>query len=236
LDVAECGLRRLVGRVALALVLGAAAFLAGPVLCNAVARVTGHAEPSPWRLVVTLVISVGLLALLSRGRLSAYGFRVPGEFSLPRLAILSVAVAGVTFFAMRLASGSGGGGIAPRPMLYHVAFSWLLASVAEEVLSRGLVQGILTPLGSRGVTVKGVRLSLPVIGAAAFFGATHLIMGSSGIRISTVAVVVPGAFVLGLVAGYYRELTGSLLPAVLAHLLANMTGTLLASASAVWLE
>lgn len=232
MDVVVHGSERAAGRVALAVALGAAAFLAGPVLCNA----AGCTEPSPWRLVVTLLISVGLLALLSRGRLSAYGFRVPGEFSLPRLAILSVAVAGVTFFAMRLASGSGGGGIAPRSMLYHVAFSWLLASVAEEVLSRGLVQGILAPLGSRGLTVRGVRLSLPVIGAAAFFGATHLIMGSSGIRISTVAVVIPGAFVLGLVAGYYRESTGSLVPAVLAHLLANMTGTLLSSVWTSWLE
>jgi membrane protease YdiL (CAAX protease family) len=46
----------------------------------------------------------------------------------------------------------------------------------------------------------------------------------------------PGAFVRGLVAGYYRESTGSLVPAVLAHLLANMTGTLLSSVWTSWLE
>jgi membrane protease YdiL (CAAX protease family) len=61
-------------------------------------------------------------------------------------------------------------------------------------------------------------------------------MGRAGIRISTVAGVMPGAFVRGLVAGYYRESTGSLVPAVLAHLLANMTGTLLSSVWTSWLE
>ena len=41
-----------------------------------------------------------------------------------------------------------------------------------------------------------------------------------------VIAIVAFAFILGLVAGYYREKTESLIPAILVHMFANIGGSL----------
>ena len=98
---------------------------------------------------------------------------------------------------------------------------WLLASTSEEMLFRGLVLGSLSPLSHRAWTVRRCRISLPVAIAAVLFGLVHLGL----MRVAAapmVALIVVTATVAGLVAGYYREKTGSLVPAVAAHMTFNV--------------
>ena len=71
-------------------------------------------------------------------------------------------------------------------------------------------------------------LSLPVLAAAVFFSAMHLMLLTMHVDLVTVLVIVLVALLLGLLAGYYRERSGSLIPAIVAHTLANLTGTILA--------
>jgi membrane protease YdiL (CAAX protease family) len=47
-----------------------------------------------------------------------------------------------------------------------------------------------------------------------------------GVPASTVLLIVGFALLLGIIAGFYREASGSLVPAVLAHATANATGAL----------
>jgi membrane protease YdiL (CAAX protease family) len=65
---------------------------------------------------------------------------------------------------------------------------------------------------------------MPVVVSGLFFGAMHLtlirLIGPGAIPI------VLAATYLGLVAAYYREKTGSLLPAYILHVLFNIAGTL----------
>jgi membrane protease YdiL (CAAX protease family) len=63
-----------------------------------------------------------------------------------------------------------------------------------------------------------------VIISGLFFGAMHVVlipfMGPAAFPLIVLAVF------LGLVAGYYRERTGSLLPAIIVHSLFNIGGSL----------
>jgi membrane protease YdiL (CAAX protease family) len=111
--------------------------------------------------------------------------------------------------------------------LQQVALVWIYASVAEEVLTRGLVQSFLKPVAYRGLTLRRLRLSLPVLVSALFFGAMHLMLLTLGIPLAGVLLIVTFACAVGLVAGYYREQTGSLAPAILTHGFANATGSVL---------
>jgi membrane protease YdiL (CAAX protease family) len=103
---------------------------------------------------------------------------------------------------------------------------WILASVAEEILVRGYVQSYLAPLMDRGFTVFRLRISLPVILSAVFFAAMHLILLTTGTSLLTTHIIVVFAFFLGLIAAYQRERTGSILPAITAHVSFNMGGVI----------
>ena len=98
---------------------------------------------------------------------------------------------------------------------------WLLASTAEEMLFRGLLLGALSPLSRRAWTVGRCRISLPVAIAAVLFGLVHLGL-MRVMAVPMVVLIVVMATVAGLVAGYYREKTGSLVPAIAAHFTFNV--------------
>jgi len=70
---------------------------------------------------------------------------------------------------------------------------------------------------------------MPVIIAALLFGLVHLGLLTMKVEAKYVLVIVAGAVVVGLVAGFFREKTGSLWPAVAVHALFNITGSGMAS-------
>jgi membrane protease YdiL (CAAX protease family)/Tfp pilus assembly protein PilF len=76
------------------------------------------------------------------------------------------------------------------------------APFLEELLFRGMLQRVL---------INGIGTHLGVVAAAVLFGAMHL--GEP--------LTVPPLIVLGLAAGWLREASGSLWPAVLLHMLNN---------------
>lgn len=174
-----------------------------------------------------LAVSVALMLGLSKGKLGEYGFRMPttAQFKSAFVfgSIVAVAVQVVLAVMWRLLPTSGGHpGVAGSSFLQIVITVWVIASICEEVFLRGLIQGFLMPLKDLGKTLFGLRLSLPVITAALLFGAMHIMLLTMGADGSLVTGIVVSATVLGLVAGYYRERTGSLIPAILIHMLFNV--------------
>ena len=173
--------------------------------------------------------SLALAAGLSGGELSKFGFRMARRGQLSR-ALASGAMAAVAIHALRMGISSVLPDVGGHPSVAGASFThivitiWILASVSEEVLHRGLIQSFLDPLRSRGLTLPGVRLSLPVVAGAVLFGAMHIMLLTLGASAVYVGLVVGSAIVLGLFAGYWREKTGSLVPAVLIHVLFNVTG------------
>jgi membrane protease YdiL (CAAX protease family) len=102
-----------------------------------------------------------------------------------------------------------------RPWMIFVYFV-LAAPVQEELIFRGLLQTTIARVASKLAIFWAVHF--PVVFVAVLFGLIHL---NSGV------VVAASAFLLGLIAGEFRRMSGSLLPAVLFHALLN-------AAAAVW--
>ena len=107
-----------------------------------------------------------------------------------------------------------------------VLFVWIIASICEEVFYRGLLQGVLDPLRKYGVRVLGVRFTAPVALCAVAFGLGHLCLRGMVPTPMLIAILI-STTALGFIAGYFREKTGSLVPAIAAHMTFNVVGTLM---------
>ncbi len=171
-----------------------------------------------------LALSVAGMWLLSKGRMELFGFtKGTYEFS-PRIlmwalptAVLSVAS------AFAAPEGRGTGELGELTKLQMVVFIWVYASISEELLTRGLLQTLLS--GSSRSSAPATRgLSMPVLVSGLFFGSMHLVLVKS-MGAAAVPVILMVVF-LGLIAARYRERTGSLLPAIIVHALFNIGGML----------
>jgi membrane protease YdiL (CAAX protease family) len=169
------------------------------------------------------IVSVSAIVLLTRGKMAEYGLS-RGEFRLTGKIFLWVIPTAILSVLGFIASRSGapvkpGLGLSP---IQSIIFVWIYASVSEEIFTRGLLQSFLSPLAHYGLNLsKNLRLSLPVLFSGLYFGLMHVVainkMGPPVIVLTTL---------LGLVAGYYREKTESLMPAIIIHALFNIGGML----------
>lgn len=169
-----------------------------------------------------LIVSTLLILVLSRGNISRYGFKIGRKFQLSRIIMLGLVV-GI--------GGTLAGSVIPDRIPIELDYGsfinliigvWILASIAEEVFTRGLIQGFLDPLSRFGFSLWGLRISIPVLMSGLFFGLMHLGILSTGADLLSVATIVIFAFILGIIAGYYREKSESLIPAIFIHMCGNV--------------
>jgi membrane protease YdiL (CAAX protease family) len=205
------------------------------VVAGSVSQGIGKAIPDAWPdktwtttsifQILMAALAVGIMLIAGHGRLAAFGFRRGSHFPWRPVALSVFIVEGIIFLAFLPFPQKGPGHFAGDfSFLQTVVGVWLIASTCEEVLSRGLVMGLLEPLAGKGVRVFRVVLSVPVITAALLFSAMHVPLLVMGIdRVSGIQILFATA-ALGIIAGYYRERSGSLIPAILAHMLANIFG------------
>jgi membrane protease YdiL (CAAX protease family) len=191
---------------------------------------TQLSESYPWIPIThtgMLLASLILICLLSKGKVSTYGLKGIRLKALVRPTVVAL-VFGIIITALgELLPMTGFEFMEDFTLLQIILFVWIYASVSEELLTRGLLQGFLRPLDKYGLTVFNFYMSVPVLVAALFFGLMHLgllTMGASG---SAVLVVVLSGIILGVIAGYYRERTESIVPAIVVHALFNICGTVI---------
>jgi membrane protease YdiL (CAAX protease family) len=179
--------------------------------------------------ITLLVISLILIYIFSKGNLSTYGFKSikikqlikPVLISIPTVFLLMV-MAGLVIGI----SGSipeGGNATMKGGMLKTIISVWLIASTCEEIFYRGLILSFLASLKKYGFKLFRSHISVPVTVSALGFGLGHLCLLN---RMNSVIVInlVILAIALGFIAGYYREKTGSLIPAIAAHMTFNIVG------------
>jgi len=171
---------------------------------------------------VMLTVSVGLMWVLTKGRLDLCGFtRGTYRFRLPILLwVLPTAILS-TLSAIAAPSGEALEGPINLTKPQMILFVWVYASVSEESLARGLLQTLLSK-GAEAGARPSRRLSMPVVLSGLFFGSMHVMLVKS-MGPAAVPVILLAVF-LGLVAARYRERTGSLFPAVIVHTLFNIGG------------
>ena len=169
------------------------------------------------------LLSILIIIILTKGKIGEYGF-TRGKFRLTGkifLWVIPTAVLSVMgFFASQ--AGQNVKEVLEFSYLEDIVFVWIYASICEEVFTRGLLQSFLSPLAGYGIRLsKGLRLSLPVLFSGLFFGMMHIVAID---RIGPPVIVLTSA--LGIIAGYYREKTESLIPAIIIHALFNVGGML----------
>ncbi len=213
-------------RISLALIMGAVIAVVSISVPGLLAMPSDSLVPSSFIThTIMLVTSLLIIWFLSRRELSSYGFK-RGFFRMTPTILLWMIPTSVLSVLQFVASRSG----APTQDMVNltrvqvVLFIWIYASVGEEIFVRGLLQGYLAPLERYRITLVGKSLSVPVLFCALFFGAMHVVLWP---KMGPLALVPMGlAALLGVVTGYYREKTGSLVPAILIHGLFNVGGTL----------
>lgn len=98
------------------------------------------------------------------------------------------------------------------------------SSFAEEILIRGFVQSYLKPFEQQKIKFLKVQLSVPVITCALVFAGMHLSLLFTAADYYTVVFTVITTFLLGLLAGVYREKYNSITPAIITHMSFNVGG------------
>ena len=208
-------------------------YLLGVYLIPEVGFIAGLVEGTGWlsngeiSQVSFLILSLILILRLPGGDRDRYGFRGARLGALVTPVGLGILVS-IGFFILNivislfagLPGSPGSGSVADKSLLNFILTVVILASICEEIFTRGLVQGFLSPLKDHPFRLFGL-LSLPVTIAGFLFGLGHLcLLRAMGPRM--VILIVISASALGLIAGHYREKSGSLLPAVAVHMTFNI--------------
>jgi len=218
-------------RVPLGFLLGLVVFaIAGPTSRLPDRLLQSGPDVDPWLSTLTFQITMGIVAVLimliiGRGNLRRFGFQRGSQWRLVRVALIVLAAELLISLAFLPF---------PKPGPDHFAadFTWwqtligvlIVASTLEEVVARGLVQTIVDPLRNHGLHIGRLNLSVPVLTGAVYFSAMHIPLLVMGIDTVQGIHILCSTFALGLIAGYFRESSGSLIPAVIAHMLANVYG------------
>jgi membrane protease YdiL (CAAX protease family) len=172
-----------------------------------------------------LIVSFLMIAVILRGDFHRCGFTF-GTYRFKATILLWFLLGTLGSLSAELL---GGNGIKPAGNLTHpqiIMLAWIYASIVEEIVYRGLILSFLSPLSAIRIKIGKIYLSLPVLICGLFFGAMHLLLLTAGVPIKTLCILIPFGIICGCVSGYYKETTGSIIPAVVVHSLFNIGGNL----------
>lgn len=170
-----------------------------------------------------LIFSIVFSLIFAKGKLTEYGFKIPKQGFYIRIVLIILIIEIISSIGLSFFTIVGEEHFVADYTFLRTVFSvWLLASISEEIFTRGFIQSYLQSLSNFGLRIKSVFISLPVIVSATLFMSMHIFLIFEDIDNVLFVYVLLSTFVLGIIAGYYREKTGSLLPAILAHMCANI--------------
>ncbi|HDD64187.1 MAG TPA: CPBP family intramembrane metalloprotease, partial [Thermoprotei archaeon] len=145
--------------------------------------------------------------------LADYGFK-----SANRKILLSIPISLIFSFPLAIVSMYLSENYTPPIALEDIRIMLLLAIVVspigEEVLFRGFIEGYLLKH-----TDRWIAIAMPAL----LFSAMHIVPYISA-PLPALLLTLLGAFILGMLAGYYRAVYGSLIPAVIVHSVFNLSG------------
>jgi CAAX protease family protein len=212
-------------RVFAVILMAAFIFILAGSISDVLARLTNFPEALEEGYFGLLLIVFSVLASLifSKGNLSTFGFIISNKGYYGRVILIILTIEIISSVILSFVTISGEEHFVANYSLLRTIYSvWIIASISEEVLTRGFIQGYLQALSSSGIRIGKFFISLPVIVGAFFFMSMHIFIILEGIDHNLFIYILISTFILGIVAGYFREKTGSLLPAILAHMCSNI--------------
>jgi membrane protease YdiL (CAAX protease family) len=181
-----------------------------------------------------LTLSLLAIAVLGKRRFSDYGFRLPATEYLSSAALArwvfvglaAMAVGAVATLAILLTGAKGNPIAGQLTFPQIILFVWVFSSVIEEVFTRGFLQSHVAGAVGSSARIPVLRVDLPTFISALFFACMHLVLLMSGADFKSTVIILLFTFSLGLLAGHQRARTGSLVPAIAVHVLANIGGVI----------
>jgi membrane protease YdiL (CAAX protease family) len=177
---------------------------------------------------IVLCLSFLVIFLISSGLLHPWGFQLPSMEDVVLLGTIGLITAIVVVILSEHFSPTPKDMNPPSDPKGRITFFViivLLASLSEEMLFRGLLQNILDNSLLIALDLGWLVITGGAIVSAIVFGIIHAApakqMGAS------VAVLVLSASILGLIAGIFLSLSGSLLLPIIVHIEFNLTGFIL---------
>ena len=178
-----------------------------------------------------VVFSITAMLLTPKMKLSDFGLKLPKKISYLKLTWQTVAltigggiVYGLLFmgllpnlFGVTNEMGFPDSG----SFLKTIIVVWLWSSICEEIFNRGLIQSLLNVFRK----YKFCKLTLSVWISGIIFGAMHFSVFKFSNSVFFVLFIVFNTTTLGILAAYYREKSESVLPAIIVHILGNVTGS-----------
>jgi membrane protease YdiL (CAAX protease family) len=170
-----------------------------------------------------LIVVIALLLMLAdRRRLREFGFRIGRSTWIDWL--IGVGLGGLSgalaTAAIFLSPAQGMAFLQDQAFWQVMVGIWLVSSIAEEILCRGLIQTWMTTGGT--FRIARLALSERVIASGLLFGAMHLSIIFHGADALTVCFIIAFTTSLGLITAYYRDKTDSLLLPVVIHIAGNV--------------
>ncbi|MCD4655104.1 CPBP family intramembrane metalloprotease, partial [bacterium] len=163
-----------------------------------------------------MILSLVFIGLFSRKGSAGFGLNVTDYRFSPKILLWVIPTSIVSIVGHFASQGEEiEGMLVGFSKLQCIVFVWIIASVSEEVLCRGLLQSLLARY--RRPDAPDRKFSLTVIMSGLFFGAMHLVLLKS-MGYAAVPVIVI-ATILGIIIARYREKTGSIVPAIIIHAL-----------------
>jgi len=184
---------------------------------------TGFVPPSFITHSIMLIATLLLVWLMSGATRARFGLTMGTYRFKPTILFWVLPTAALSTFAVIAGGGEEGPSmLAGWAKIKTILFVWIYASVCEEVLTRGLLQTLLT--GDRALGERCSRFGMPIVLSALVFGAMHLVLVKSMGPAALMPIVF--ATLLGYLAARYRDASGSLVPAIIVHALFNVGGML----------
>lgn len=176
----------------------------------------------PVIILISATLALALMLVLQRRAwltFADFGLRWPKWRDLFVAVVIAVPSAAVVNALLAHAHEPGPlAGLSLAPALAWLYFG-LGAPLQEELIFRGLLQTVLARNLADPVTMTACAGVTAMIGAAIMFALVHFAVGPW---------TAAAALVLGLLTGELRRRSGSLIPAVLIHVIFNLPGLLMA--------
>ncbi len=173
------------------------------------------------------ILTIIAILLLTKGKLYKYGFKLPQKTAFRSIALWVIILLVFGYFLSMFFEGEQHGEQHPimdTGLFTRIILGLVVAPILEEVVFRGLIQSYLARFKHIGFKIARAFFSYPVIFAALLFSFAHLPMIIRDMNAGLVFSIIFSTYVFctGILMGYAREKTDSLIPAVIIHFSINL--------------
>ncbi len=180
--------------------------------------------PALTHLLLVILSSIGIVAF-TKGQVRRYGLVAEFHHGMWRAAVLSMFIGLLANFLLYRVKADVDL-LKGYSLAAIVGLVWIWASVSEEIFCRGLLQSLFRTALRPTNHPTPWRPGAAVVLSALFFCLMHLPLVMLGATTRTMLILLPTAFALGWIAGYLRDRSGSVLPAIVVHALFNISGSI----------